>query len=81
MCWVLLRSRFVFVVNRKQCVHISMINGFILAGLLRATDVYRVFFRTHLNGSLQKQLGQILSVGWRSSGCRRWLKKIYISGI
>jgi hypothetical protein len=25
--------------------------------------------------SLQKQLGQILSVGWRSSGCSRRLKK------
>jgi len=37
---------FCFLVNRKQCVQISMVNGFILAGPLRATNVYRAFFWT-----------------------------------
>jgi len=37
---------FCFLVNRKQCVQISMVNGFILAGPLRATNVYQVFFWT-----------------------------------
>jgi len=52
----------------NQCVQIALVNGFILAGLLRDSSVAMSIFGPAMNASMQIQLGQNLSVGWRYDG-------------